>query len=156
MKRWYLHNLSTGRAWLAEGEFRVGRSMITLAGDALLSREHFSVKVTGPDEIWIEDLGSFNGTYLNGTPLKPGEPARAVLGDEIRAGAQAFKLYPSAVMPRGHAGLGPAIRDTLMNARGSKITQRFILGAIALYLILRGVGMEIPLPPMLQGNLFGN
>ena len=36
------------------------------------------------DRIWIEDLGSLNGTYLNGQPVK--RKTEVVSGDEIQLG----------------------------------------------------------------------
>ncbi len=39
------------------------------------------------------DLGSSNGTQLNGSPLVAHEPVRLENGDEIRLGKLAFKVH---------------------------------------------------------------
>jgi len=41
---------------------------------------------------WLMDLGSTNGTWLNGTPLTAHEPVRLENGDEIRLGKLAIKV----------------------------------------------------------------
>ncbi|MFN2114887.1 MAG: FHA domain-containing protein, partial [Anaerolineae bacterium] len=41
---------------------------------------------------WIEDLGSTNGTYLNGAAIVPGRPAISRSGDTIRVGAVRLRL----------------------------------------------------------------
>ena len=69
------------------GEVIVGRGstcQVTI-DDPMLSRSHVRIDLRG-GEPKIEDLGSRNGTQLNGRPL----PGRAVLrdGDRIRLGTQ--------------------------------------------------------------------
>ena len=62
-----------------------------------VSRRHALVhqrpQVDGSLRVEIEDLGSTNGTYVNGRKLQPGQ-GRAALrhGDVVRVGAHAFKL----------------------------------------------------------------
>lgn len=50
------------------------------------SREHFRL-VARDDDLFIEDLESTNGTYVNGAELQPGQNVRLENGDEIRIGA---------------------------------------------------------------------
>lgn len=60
--------------------------------EADISREHFSV---GPDEnggCTLVDLGSRNGTFLNGR-LLGNDSAELKEGDEIRAGTQKFVFF---------------------------------------------------------------
>jgi len=57
--------------------------------DRLISREHARVIRRGPN-LWLEDLGSTNGTYLNGQRLF--EPALLRVGDEIRLGASIVRV----------------------------------------------------------------
>ncbi len=42
---------------------------------------------------WLEDLGSHNGTLLNGEPLNNG-PSRLVQGDQIRIGETVLRFEP--------------------------------------------------------------
>ncbi len=39
------------------------------------------------------DLGSSNGTQLNGSPLVANEPVRLESGDEIRLGKLSIRVY---------------------------------------------------------------
>jgi pSer/pThr/pTyr-binding forkhead associated (FHA) protein len=49
----------------------------------MVSRRHARV-FRADDRTWLEDLGSFNGTYLNGQPVK--RKTEVVSGDEIHLG----------------------------------------------------------------------
>lgn len=49
------------------------------------SRRHCRVFLD-QDEFYIEDLGSMNGTFLNGQSLTPGQPCQLSDGDQIVAG----------------------------------------------------------------------
>lgn len=60
--------------------------------DHRISRRHALLKTVG-DKIWLEDLGSTNGTYLNGVRLIKGSYAKA--GDEIRFDTRTFHLQGS-------------------------------------------------------------
>lgn len=44
-------------------------------------------------QVFITDLGSTNGTYLNNHPLEPHKPARLRAGDEINVGNVAVLLF---------------------------------------------------------------
>jgi predicted component of type VI protein secretion system len=63
-----------------DGEQVVGREggQLTLAGESSVSRSHAKISKTG-DSITVEDMGSTNGTFVNGqkvsapTPLHPGD-----------------------------------------------------------------------------------
>jgi len=56
--------------------------------DAHLSRRHAAIRIAG-QALQVEDLGSTNGTYLNGERISEGE-ARA--GDEIRLDQLSFRV----------------------------------------------------------------
>lgn len=62
--------------------------------DAGISRRHAMLTVVG-DTLWVEDMASTNGTFLNGTRLIQGAYARA--GDELRFDTRAFRLQGSPV-----------------------------------------------------------
>jgi pSer/pThr/pTyr-binding forkhead associated (FHA) protein len=51
----------------------------------IVSRIHADIRVEG-DIYYIEDVGSSNGTYINNTPLPPGNRHRLRSGDRIALG----------------------------------------------------------------------
>jgi hypothetical protein len=73
--------------------------------DELASRSHFQLQRT-PAGWQIEDLGSTNGTLLNGRPLQPGVPVPVALSDRITVGHTTFVMQRSAVS-REPASRGP-------------------------------------------------
>jgi hypothetical protein len=62
------------------------------------SRRHASLRVA-PDGVWIEDLGSQNGVFVNGSRIE--KPQRLKAGDWIRIGRDEFALR--VVWERGAA-----------------------------------------------------
>jgi hypothetical protein len=87
-----------GRIWLTlpggdehelEGALTVGRD----AGNDLVlplqtvSRRHAVIAVDG-GRFTIEDCGSFNGTFLNGTRVPPGRPLQLRHADRIQIGSE--------------------------------------------------------------------
>jgi hypothetical protein len=70
---------------------RVGRQAgaeVVIAADTALSRLHFAIVWKG-GRPFAEDLGSANGTMVNGSPIRVCELAD---GDEITAGATLFRI----------------------------------------------------------------
>ena len=53
----------------------------------IVSRVHADIRLEG-DAFFIEDLGSSNGTYINHTPLLPGNRHRLRAGDRIALGKE--------------------------------------------------------------------
>ena len=51
----------------------------------IVSRIHADIRVEG-DSHYIEDVGSSNGTYINNSPLLPGNRHRLRPGDRISLG----------------------------------------------------------------------
>lgn len=62
------------------------------ARDKGVSRKHAKLKVDRRQLLLI-DLGSANGTWLNGAQLLANEPTRLESGDEIRLGKLTFKIH---------------------------------------------------------------
>ncbi|NEO87078.1 MAG: FHA domain-containing protein [Spirulina sp. SIO3F2] len=54
---------------------------------AIVSRVHADLRVEG-DAYYLEDMGSSNGTYVNHTPLMPGNRHRLRPGDRIALGKE--------------------------------------------------------------------
>ena len=58
-----------------------------LKGAEVVSRRHANLILDGNEgEIYVVDLGSTNGTFVNGEKLKPGEKIKLKIGDEILFG----------------------------------------------------------------------
>jgi len=62
---------------------RGGQNDIQLQSDEYASSRHARIE-TRRDGVWLEDIGSTNGTYLNGTRLT--RPKRLTSGDIVRIG----------------------------------------------------------------------
>jgi hypothetical protein len=72
-------------------EFRLGRDERggDLGGDATLSRQHAILR-TGPGGITVEDLGSTNGTFVNGSRISGVRQVRP--GDTVEVGHSRLRL----------------------------------------------------------------
>lgn len=83
-------------------EYTLGRESETDAPDVTLnaygardkgvSRKHASLRVDRR-QVLLTDLGSANGTWLNGSMLSAHEPVRLENGDEVRLGKLLFKIH---------------------------------------------------------------
>lgn len=62
-----------------------------------VSRRHCAITV-GPTEIWVEDLGSRNGTFVNGTKIA--ERTKVVDGDIVRVASLELKVSCTAPAPQ--------------------------------------------------------
>lgn len=62
------------------------------AAEQGVSRRHASIR-RGEDTLTLVDLGSTNGTHLNGQRLIPNQPRVLRDGDEIRVGKLAFHIF---------------------------------------------------------------
>jgi len=93
-----LPRLSINRPGTAPEEFELSKSPvmvgrvksndIVIVGDTAVSREHcrFVQDPEGSSFI-VEDLGSSNGTFVNGTSLKTKEPVKLRGGDKVQVGS---------------------------------------------------------------------
>jgi len=115
-------------------EIVVGRSSeldMVLVED-MVSRRHAKLTVTG-DQIFIQDLGSTNGTFVNGEKIKR---ARLTEGDRILIGTSIIKLVAADGANASEAKA--KLEDVAQGRRTSQV--RTMSGSIA----------EIPLPDLLQ------
>lgn len=92
-----------GRRFALKAAFSIGRSSSCdlSVTDTKVSRKHASIHMQGEDEYWISDLGSANGTRLNGNRL--GQPARLRDGDKIEVGALVLRYRCPGEGPSGGA-----------------------------------------------------
>jgi pSer/pThr/pTyr-binding forkhead associated (FHA) protein len=117
----------------------VGRSSdldMVLVED-MVSRKHARINIQG-DQIWIEDLGSTNGTFVNGEKIKR---ARLKEGDRVLIGTSILKLIAGEGGPADNTDAKLQLENVAAARRGSQ--QRTMSGSIE----------EVPLPDLLQ--LFG-
>lgn len=113
---WYL-TLGSRRVELPEGELVVGRSRDCdlVIRDASVSRAHTLISVVA-GRVTVQDLGSSNGTLVNGDPVREETEVRA--GDQLRLGrmrlavgrgAPAAGGVGTAVCPACRAPLAPGL-----------------------------------------------
>ena len=86
------HSVSFGRTVKAD---------IAVPGDGYMSGRHFAVENSG-DTLFVHDLGSSNGTFVNGNRVERGP---AVAQDLIAAGSSKFRLHIEEEDPAAAAGL---------------------------------------------------
>ena len=75
-----------------EGEATVGRGggcAIILSGDTFVSTVHARF-VEGDGGVWVEDLGSTNGTFVN--EKKSSQPSRLKKGDRVHIGNSVLEV----------------------------------------------------------------
>ena len=80
-----------------EGDFTFGRDMReagALGGDPEISRRHARITTAASGELMIEDLGSTNGTIVNGHRITAPTPIRP--GDRIELGGSTLELTGQA------------------------------------------------------------
>lgn len=114
----------------------VGRSSdldMVLVED-MVSRKHARISMQ-QDQIWIEDLGSTNGSFVNGEKIKR---ARLKEGDRVLIGTSILKVIAGEA---GREGVNEASRDLEKVAAARRTGQaRTMSGSIE----------EVPLPDLLQ------
>lgn len=59
-----------------------------------ISRRHALIRFEEDgDGLYLTDLGSRNGTYINGKKAQPQQPVKLLHGDELRLGKMALRVY---------------------------------------------------------------
>jgi len=79
---------------IRHGRAIVGRSTsadVVLDEDTVSRRHALVIRQAG--SVWLADLGSANGTYLNGAPV--GDPVEVVAGDVLGFGDVSYSFRPS-------------------------------------------------------------
>ena len=83
--------------------------------DPQVSRRHAGVRPAG-DALEVEDLGSLNGTWVNGTRIDG--PTRLAPGDRVRVGDTTFEVEgPPVDAASAEAGEPPALAPATEAAR---------------------------------------
>ena len=125
---------------IPEKQIIVGRSSdldMVLVED-MVSRKHARISMQA-DQIWIEDLGSTNGTFVNGEKIKR---ARLKEGDRVLIGTSILKVIAGEGAVRADSTDAKANLENVAAARRTT-SNRTMSGSIE----------EVPLPDLLQ--LFG-
>ena len=109
---------AAGSAIPLEQELVIGRStpgLGSLGGDSEISRVHARVYHDAQGQLIVEDLGSTNGTFVNGNRISAPTPVRA--GDQVRVGQTTLTVEGGAaegatavgqVIPPAAAAVPPA------------------------------------------------
>jgi hypothetical protein len=105
----------------------------------MVSRKHARITMQ-QDQIWIEDLGSTNGSFVNGEKIKR---ARLKEGDRVLIGTSILKVIAGEGAARADTSDAKANLENVAAARGRTTQARTMSGSIE----------EVPLPDLLQ--LFG-
>jgi DNA-binding response OmpR family regulator len=107
-----LHDPDGSREWVVEDEVLIGRDpdCAICVADRQVSRRHAAVRKAGAGYV-VVDLGSKNGTWLNGVPVNGS--ARLADGDEISVAARAklFFVDAEATAPIAFTGRGLRLDD---------------------------------------------
>lgn len=108
-----LRALANGEEYILQGEMLVGREIecAIALNSGHISRYHAKINVS-PNGVYIEDLHSTNGTFVNGQKIKG--RIRLAVGDEVAFDDITFRLTSNA---SGSAA------DTLMSARRHPIQE---------------------------------
>jgi hypothetical protein len=92
---------------------------LQILDDSQISREHFGVERDDQGRFSLIDLGSANGTFLNGRRLESNAIRWLKQGDVVRAGRQEFTFREKAP-PAAPAPSGGSMSDVLQDMRQGK------------------------------------
>jgi len=91
--------------------------------DVMISRQHARIRFQG-QHYFVEDLGSSNGTFINGNRLGP-NPVPLSNGDQIQLGSAAVLVFEVQVSPEAPTRIGSAISArsaaTIFDAQGVEL-----------------------------------
>ncbi len=97
---------AAGSTIVVDRDLVVGREVrpggVSLSADEELSRHHARFQPLPSGSVMVEDLGSINGTFVNGERITI--PRLLAVGDEILVGATTMRLARVADDPRDRAG----------------------------------------------------
>lgn len=104
--------LPDGRIYQLLGSCTLGRSAAShvVLENSHLSRQHAIIQFQGEDEFWIVDLGSSNGTYVNGRRLS--RPRALKNGDLIDLAGSQIEFRSESTSVHAH---GNSLGSTLLS-----------------------------------------
>jgi len=127
---------------LVDGVYRVGRQKPAdvVIPDATMSGNHAELQIKG-NSCMVRDLGSTNGTFVNGKQVRAATPVTA--SDELRFGGIIVELqFPAAVQPVSDVPSAPSAAAVQMQAvkvaasRLSWTLRYWLAGAYAILFLL--------------------
>lgn len=147
-----------GRTYPLKGKVLVGRQppAVVLLEDDSVSRRHAELVAT-PSGVTVKDLGSANGTLLNGEPLGD-EPVPLQPGDQLQFGVveMAFDAAEEAPAALARRGAGPiptrrggaaAAEADAAPAPGSRKRLTVVAMSVVGLLVVAGL-VKVALPPV--------
>lgn len=107
-----------GQVWPLAAGCSIGRATSNqiVLGDGRVSRRHAIVHRQDSTEYWLVDLGSGNGTFVNG--LRVALPTRLNDGDSVRVGATVLRFRQVSISAPGPAAAA-ASRMTLIEVKST-------------------------------------
>lgn len=118
---------------LGETETSIGReagNSIVCDGDSKVSRRHARILPAGSN-FAIEDLGSSNGTFINGARIT--SPTVLHAGDEIRIGGQSYRFESTEPSPYAPPSGSPAVQRPREVSRGEQAKAGWTRGSERIY-----------------------
>jgi adenylate cyclase len=108
-----------GRRWPIGSACSLGRSSTNdvVIDDGKVSRRHALVHKQDDAEFWVIDLGSGNGTYLNGRRVT--QPTRLSDGDTLLLGDQALSFHQVAGRPIDETARSRISAQTIISIRNA-------------------------------------
>lgn len=136
--KFYLVHLETGQRYPVADEVVIGRSSgdLLFPDDAKLSAQHCRLLMTDTG-VGVHDLGSGNGTRLEGKTLQREKAYMFKVGNVLEVGEQAFKLTEASYARKVRSRRGDRRRnERRAQSRGDGVALVFagLLAIAALYL----------------------
>lgn len=119
-----------GQSWTLHLPVNVGRTSESpvCINDDSISRSHCQIYLSGDETLMVRDLGSMNGTYVNGTRIR--QAHSLVPGDELQLGSVLFRIDYNSDTDPGPAR-GPHATPHVSKATTQKMksvpTERFTM-----------------------------
>lgn len=112
-------NLADGSRFDLHATTSVGRSPENglVLQDGQVSRRHAMLQAQGEGEFWLVDLGSANGSYLNGRRIA--QPTQLKSGDEITLSGVALR-FGSAYLANSQPSADNLMAATMLSIRTAK------------------------------------
>jgi pSer/pThr/pTyr-binding forkhead associated (FHA) protein len=98
-----------------------------ICNDSRISREHFSIQKDDKGSFIIIDLGSSNGTYLNGRKIEANSTVELKDGDKINAGHHSFSFLVNIVKENHEEAVSDVLKQ-MKNGKGYNTIMCEILG----------------------------
>jgi len=139
------------RQTLSEGQYTLGRTQVNqiYVPNPAISRQHLRIEVTATS-VSVKDLGSTNGTIMNGRQLSPHQPVYWPENEELRIGSLVIQIGKQG------QGAGVAYEAQAIPQEQHLEPSPGISGGLKSYAIVssetRPTMIKVALQPMLVGS----